>query len=280
MARHANGKNTYAVAGWVIAVAVIAAVALIAALVWALTRGGSGTDDAAQAEGSVAASKAGSQDAASAATSETKTESGSESAEPATSSSKAPASSTAPASTGSADTLLLLDTSDALAPNFDPVTGAAADAAQSLGEKNKQVALWNYSSPINPGVQVGYRTNLNFGPGADAAGAVTQFGTGGVPQTRSAVIAAVQAASDHSQQTNDTTRVLVVTTDTKDDLDDKAFADALKDAKGDKVQLSVVHLGKDGADEQLEAAADGYSTVDTPGDKKAVSQALREAAGI
>ena len=195
MARHANGKNTYAVAGWVIAVAVIAAVALIAALVWALTRGGSGTDDAAQAEGSVAASKAGSQDAASAATSETKTESGSESAEPATSSSKAPASSTAPASTGSADTLLLLDTSDALAPNFDPVTGAAADAAQSLGEKNKQVALWNYSSPINPGVQVGYRTNLNFGPGADAAGAVTQFGTGGVPQTRSAVIAAVQAAA-------------------------------------------------------------------------------------
>ena len=44
MARHSNGKNTFAVAGWVIAVAVIALLAIIA-LVTFLVRGMDNADE-------------------------------------------------------------------------------------------------------------------------------------------------------------------------------------------------------------------------------------------
>ncbi len=45
--------------------------------------------------------------------------------------------------------LVLLDTSEGLAPYFKPVTQALAETATALGEKDGLVSLWNYSSPIS-----------------------------------------------------------------------------------------------------------------------------------
>ena len=276
MARHANGKNTYAVAGWVIVLAIIAAIALIGALIWALT--GSGDDGSDSAAETVAETTTDS-----AAERNESTTSAPASSEKKTSAAKESTSETVssrPASTGALDTLMLVDTSDQMAAAFETVSAAIADVARGLEKADHAVALWNYSSPLNPGVEVGYRNNLGFGSGQEVADSVTQFGTGGVPQTRSAVAAALQTATDRAAEVDDSTRVVLVTTGTEDNMSDEDFKQALGDAKGDNVQLSVVRIGENATDEVLEAAADAVTTVANPDQKDAVEEAVREAAGI
>lgn len=125
------------------------------------------------------------------------------------------------------NTLFLLDTSDAMSPYLQPAKDAIANAALELGGKGKQVGLWNYSSPLNPGVVVGYRQNISVSPDADSvAVAVRRFLTGGVPQTRQAVEAAAGAYGAGEAKT----RVVLVTTGTADAGDDKAF------------ELSLIHI--------------------------------------
>lgn len=150
------------------------------------------------------------------------------------------------------DTLFLLDTSDAMSPYIQDAKDAIADTALGLGAQGKQVGLWNYSSPLNPGVLVGYRQNVTVSPDADSVAiAVRRFLTGGVPQTRQAVAAAVSAYGQW--ETN--LRVVVVTTGTADAGDDQAFLEAVRGAAGDKVELTVVHVGGGDVDQALESVA-------------------------
>src|SRR5699024_10249252 len=216
------------------------------------------TDEAAEESESVApSSESATSEAGEAAESEDKEAASSESETP---SEQAPAPAVA-----SADTLILLDTSAGLAGQFDQVTGALANTAHALGADGKAVALWNYSSPLNPGVTVGYRDNLGFGNGDEAAATIKAFGTGGEPQSRPAIIAAADtiessgtgrerqsrpaiiAAADtaaaRAADINGPVRVLVVTTGTVTNMDDAAFTEAFKQAAGDNVELSVVHVG-------------------------------------
>lgn len=160
-----------------------------------------------------------------------------------------------PAEAGS--TLILFDTSAQSDPVHNDATAVIADLALQLSEDGQQVALWNYSSPLNPGVTQGWRTNVSFTDGAEAARVVQGFGTGGVPQTRSAVVAAVANAAEQARATGETVRVLVVTTGTAQDMDDATFTDAFEQAKGDAdVIVEVAHLG----DGEVDAALAEVST--------------------
>ncbi|PIH11586.1 hypothetical protein CTJ10_12535, partial [Staphylococcus epidermidis] len=156
--------------------------------------------------------------------------------------SSAPAPSTAaqpkPDLTMAANTLLLLDTSSSMAPIYGPVSQALGTTASDLAADGGAVSLWNYSSPISETATVGYRQNLGFGDGNAVSGTLGGFGTGGVPQTRSAVVAAVANAADQAAGSGDKARVLVVTTGTEQDMDDAQFTAALKDAASKDVSLS------------------------------------------
>ena len=281
MARHSNGKNTFAVAGWVIAVAVIALLAIIA-LVTFLVRGMDNADENdAAAPAAVESSSEATTEMTTKATSSVPT-----SAAPTSSSSprsSAPASSSAaqpkPDLTMAANTLLLLDTSSSMAPIYGPVSQALGTTASDLAADGGAVSLWNYSSPISETATVGYRQNLGFGDGNAVSGTLGGFGTGGVPQTRSAVVAAVANAADQAAGSGDKARVLVVTTGTEQDMDDAQFTAALKDAASKDVSLSVVHVGEGNVDAALKSAADSFTTVDSAEEAK-LTGAITKAAGV
>lgn len=284
MARHSNGQENYKPAGWVIAVAIVVIVAIIALLYfWLGNDNGDDVNNAADQESTAqetSSDEATSEDAsAETSVDEASTEENSEeetpSEEPETSEAPAPAPS---ADADAADTLILLDTSNAMAGQFDPVSGALANTARALSGANKAVALWNYSSPLNPGVTVGYRDNLGFGNGDEAANTIQAFGTGGEPQTRPAVIAAADVAADRAADINGPVRVLLVTTGTVTAMDDAAFADAFAQAAGNNVELSVVHVGPGAPDAAVEDVATEFTSVDGT-DSRAVADALKAAAG-
>lgn len=172
------------------------------------------------------------------------------------------------------NTLFLLDTSDAMSPYIQPAKDAIANTALELGAQGKQVGLWNYSSPLNPGVVVGYRQNITVSPDSDSvAVAVRRFLTGGVPQTRQAVEAAAGAYGAGEAKT----RVVLVTTGTADAGDDKAFEDAVRGAAGDKVEITVVRVGEGEADRAVEALS--AKTVDAK-QADAIEGAVKQASGL
>lgn len=285
MARHSNGKDNYKIAGWVIAVAIAVVVAIIALVIFLLSRGGDDVDNAADsAITSEAPAETQEDDAATERTYEEVTSEEDEAAAeatseaPETSEAETPSEEPAAPSAAASDTLILLDTSDGLAGQFEPVTGALANTARALAADGQSVALWNYSSPLNPGVTVGFRDNLGFGSGEDAANTITAFGTGGAPQSRSAVVAAVDTATDQAANTNAPVRVLLVTTGTDADMDDASFAQAYGQAAGDNVELSVVHVGPGEPDSAIEGVASSFTAVDG-NDSTAVADALKAAAG-
>ena len=281
MARHSNGKNTFAVAGWVIAVTVIALLAIIALVAFLLR----GMDNADENDAAAPAAVESSSEATTEMTTKT-TSSVPTSAAPTSSSSprsSAPASSSAaqpkPDLTMAANTLLLLDTSSSMAPIYGPVSQALGATASDLAADGGAVSLWNYSSPISETATVGYRQNLGFGDGNAVSGTLGGFGTGGVPQTRSAVVAAVANAADQAAGSGDKARVLVVTTGTEQDMDDAQFTAALKDAASKDVSLSVVHVGEGNVDAALKSAADSFTTVDSAEEAK-LTGAITKAAGV
>lgn len=172
------------------------------------------------------------------------------------------------------NTLFLLDTSDAMSPYIQPAKDAIANTALELGAQGKQVGLWNYSSPLNPGVVVGYRQNITVSPDADSvAVAVRRFLTGGVPQTRQAVEAAAGAYGTGDAKT----RIVLVTTGTADAGDDNAFENAVRGAAGDKVEITVVRVGEGEADQAVEALS--AKAVDAA-QADAIEGAVKQASGL
>ena len=179
-----------------------------------------------------------------------------------------------PAALQPENTLFLLDTSDAMSPYIQPAKDAIANTALELGAQGKQVGLWNYSSPLNPGVVVGYRQNITVSPDADSvAVAVRRFLTGGVPQTRQAVEAAAGAYGTGDAKT----RIVLVTTGTADAGDDNAFENAVRGAAGDKVEITVVRVGEGEADQAVEALS--AKAVDAA-QADAIEGAVKQASGL
>lgn len=183
-----------------------------------------------------------------------------------------------------ADTLILFDTSANTNAAFGQgsihsvATTELASLATDLGASGKKVALWNYSSPLNPGVTNGWRRNLGFTEGDQAATAVERFGTGGVPQTRSAVVAAASTAADHARESGGETRVLLVTTGTAENMSAQAFTDAFNNAIGDAaVSIDVVHVGDSDTDSVLKDLAGSFTSVDSP---EQLDATLRSVTGL
>ena len=161
-----------------------------------------------------------------------------------------------------------------MSPYIQPAKDAIANTALELGAQGKQVGLWNYSSPLNPGVVVGYRQNITVSPDADSvAVAVRRFLTGGVPQTRQAVEAAAGAYGTGDEKT----RIVLVTTGTADAGDDNAFEDAVRGAAGDKVEITVVRVGEGEADQAVEALS--AKAVDAA-QADAIEGAVKQASGL
>ena len=175
---------------------------------------------------------------------------------------------------GPTNTLFVLDTSEAMAPYLDAAAQGIAAAAESVAGAGHQVALWNYSSPLTPGVTQGYRRNVTFTPNAgEVVQSANRFMTGGQPQTREAVTAAVRETAETSLPS----RVVVVTTGTADGGDDEAFAQAVTDAAGAGVTVSVVHVGEGQQDQALRRAS--TSAADAPSQGQ-VADAVKAASGI
>ena len=172
------------------------------------------------------------------------------------------------------NTLFLLDTSEAMAPFLEPAADAIGATALELGGAGKQVGLWNYSSPLNPGVVNGYRQNLTVSPDAESVNiAVHRFLVGGVPQTREALQA---AAADYGTLDNPT-RIVLVTTGSADAGDDKAFADTFRQAAGDKVDVTVVHVGEGANDAAVEQVATKQFAAPSADQ---IGPAIKQAAGL
>lgn len=281
MARHSNGKNTFAVAGWVIAVAAIALLAIIALVAFLLRGMDNADENDAAAPAAVESSSEATTEMTTKATSSVPTSGAPTSSSSPLSSAPAPSSAAQPKPdlTMAANTLLLLDTSSSMAPIYGPVSQALGTTASDLAADGGAVSLWNYSSPISETATVGYRQNLGFGDGNAVSGTLGGFGTGGVPQTRSAVVAAVANAADQAAGSGDKARVLVVTTGTEQDMDDAQFTAALKDAASKDVSLSVVHVGEGNVDAALKSAADSFTTVDSAEEAK-LTGAITKAAGV
>lgn len=276
MARHSDGKNNYAIAPWVIIVAVLAVVALVIGAFFLFRGGESESSEPVAADKTTESSvvqKPTSESASTASTTPSKSEKPTESASAAPSTENKEDQGVAP------NTLFLLDTSDNLAPYFDEVTQGVAEAASAVGAEGSQVALWNYSSPISATATVGFRQNVAYGDAENVAFAVRQFGTGGVPQTRSAVVAALDNATDQVAESGKDTRVVLITTGTQQDMDDASFAEALKAARGKGISLNVLHVGEGEKDAELEKLADSYNTISDPTNVQESKKAIASAAG-
>ncbi|WP_342319705.1 hypothetical protein [Corynebacterium mayonis] len=172
------------------------------------------------------------------------------------------------------NTLFLFDTSSAMMPFQIEAATAIGDSARGLAGQGKAVGLWNYSSPLSPGVMNGYRENLRLGADAEAvAGMAGMFSAGGQPQTREALRAAVGYAA----QAESPTRIVLVTTGTVDAAEDDAFIAELRERAGDKVTISVVHVGEAAVDPAAAEVA-GFHLAVT--DMQAIKPAVAAAAGL
>lgn len=166
------------------------------------------------------------------------------------------------------DTLFLYDTSDAMQPFKSAVDTAIRDAAYRVTESGHQVALWNYSSPLNPGVTKGWRSNIAMTSDAeDVAYTASLLGTGGAPQTREALF----AAADAMRELDRDIRIVLITTGTADDDGSPQAAAALQDRLGERIKLDVVRVGDSPADT---AVTDVASVVKEAPSAEQVSAAL------
>lgn len=156
------------------------------------------------------------------------------------------------------DTLFVLDTSDNLGPLFQQVTSAVASRAAAIGAKGVHVGLWNYSSPLTPGVTQGWRPNVALSDasnGQNAATAVKNLGYGGLPYTHEAVVNALRNAQEVASESKKPVKVVLVTTGTADAGSQGALASALANVDSKQVALHVVHVGPHPVDEDLAAWA-------------------------
>lgn len=159
----------------------------------------------------------------------------------------------APAEHGSVDTLFLLDASAQMTPRFPEAVVAVADASEALRADGRATSLWNYSSPLSPGVTKPWRNNIPFGSPEPLRPTLEGFGTGGVPQTRTSLIAALQEASDHARATSAPVRLIALTTgtDPSDLGDDQAVIGALRSARDAGVTVALITVGDGPADAAL-----------------------------
>ena len=174
------------------------------------------------------------------------------------------------------NTLFVVDTSQYMTNTMGQLSEAVRASAEALSAAGQGSALWNFSSPLNPGVAQGFRSNLDFGASPEQIGQVIgRFGTAGVPQSRSAVVASVNTATARAQETGQPVRVIVVTTGTEGDMSDEVFADRF--TPNEAVDLVVIHVGGGQVDPVLAGVANQSISI---ADLGGLPDALRQASGV
>lgn len=172
------------------------------------------------------------------------------------------------------DTLFVLDTSTGMTEYATAAEEGISEAAQTLAAEGHRVGLWNYSSPLSPGVTKGYRANVALvNDGAQIAATVTRFLNDGSPQTREAVLAAVDYAQTQASADNPV-RIVLITSGTADSA--TSIADVVKQVSESNVELTVVHVGDSEQDQEVASAAKSTSTAANAGE---VTSAIKRAAG-
>ncbi|WP_423891564.1 hypothetical protein [Corynebacterium argentoratense] len=147
------------------------------------------------------------------------------------------------------DTLLLLDTSTAMAEFLPAQVEALKKRAAEVVSNGHKVALWNYSSPLNPGVTQGWRNNVAFTDDLSLIDATLDgFQTGGLSQTRPALINAMQATADHGGG-----QVYLVTTGSVGFYDDDSFSQMLDAFNDSAVTVAAQHVGPGAHDKVLDS---------------------------
>ena len=147
------------------------------------------------------------------------------------------------------DTLLLLDTSTAMAEFLPAQVEALKKRAAEVVSNGHKVALWNYSSPLNPGVTQGWRNNVSFTDDLSLIDATLDgFQTGGLSQTRPALINAMQATADHGGG-----QVYLVTTGSVGFYDDDSFSQMLDAFNDSAVTVAAQHVGPGAHDKVLDS---------------------------
>lgn len=193
----------------------------------------------------------------------------------------------APLSGEVATTLFLLDTSEALGAQgdaegswFSYATSAIAENALAVGREGFNVGLWNYSSPLTPGVVNGYRSNLYLGTdptGQRTAAAVRAFGYGGEPYTRAALYAAVGHAVDFAAVIDQPVTVVLVSTGTTDEMDEAELTSLLERAAQGNVSVKVVEIETTNpSDATLLAATNGTRVASGTALTEAINQSVHK----
>ncbi|WP_144239881.1 hypothetical protein [Corynebacterium atypicum] len=179
---------------------------------------------------------------------------------------------------GTTDTLFLIDASQPAADFLKAAPEAVGGAAERVAGSH-QVSLWNYSSPLNPGVVNPWRANTDFGGAEEVDDVLGQLAAGGVPMTRTSVVAAADAAAKQAGETGQPVRLVVVTSGTdSEDMSTEEFTDKLQAAiAGQAVEIAVVHAGTGAPDAALTAAADANAEAKEPAD---LAGAVAKAAGL
>ncbi|MDO4908580.1 MAG: hypothetical protein Q3962_01845 [Corynebacterium sp.] len=163
-------------------------------------------------------------------------------------------------------TLVLLDASLNMEDHTDGQSifalsrRAIIDAANESGQP---LALWNYSSALTNSGAKGWRTNTGFESIDQVTPVLMGLGTGGVPQTREALLAALPVAA---AEPNPVTIVLITSATADGAADaagDQAFADQVRAALNPKDTLNVVHVGGRETDMTLSSVATNTSSART-----------------
>lgn len=179
----------------------------------------------------------------------------------------APAPTAQPANT---DTLILLDTSESMGPYLAEVTRIAGENAHRVGAAGGHVGLWNYSSPLSPGVTKSWRDNVSLtddSQGDRAAQALAGLGYGGVPHTSEALLAADAAAQDYARETGREVRIVVLTSGTADGVPPAEL----------KTPTAAIQIGPGARDPQLAKVVRSSVTL---ADTTALDAEMRKALGL
>ena len=156
--------------------------------------------------------------------------------------------------TAATDTLFLLDTSAAMSTYAVAAEEGIAEAAKALAGDGHRVGLWNYSSPLSPGVNKGYRANMSLtANGDEIARVVTRFLNDGTPRTREALAAAVDYAESEADSATPV-RIVLITSGTADGVETD-LTEAVKQAGDNNVSFNVVHVGDGEKDQKIADAA-------------------------
>lgn len=194
---------------------------------------------------------------------------------------------------GAQDVTFLLETSNAMGvaengeTHLDLIRVPIAEKMLEIGKNKGHVGLWNYSSPLNPGVTKPFRANVDISVQDDgniSAARVDRLGYGGAAYTYDSLMAAYSSASyaAANSQVKDHRLVLITASPNQGGGNslDQALAFIKELNKENPVQLDIVTVGSDADTASMKKLAEAtggkvYEAKDSTAFKKQLDEALK-----